>query len=88
MENRFQRILLMAVAAACVVSIPMARAATDPKELELEPLVVREPDRRQVEVDQLDSENIEVGVFAGILSVQDFGSDTVAGHKALDDFHA
>ncbi len=82
MENWFQRIFLRAAAALCLVACGSgALAATDPEALELEPLVVREPDRRQVEVDDLDSENIEIGVFGGIMSVQDFGSDSVVGAR-------
>ncbi|MGI9324735.1 MAG: outer membrane beta-barrel domain-containing protein [Pseudomonadales bacterium] len=82
MENWFQRIFLRTVAAVCLVACGTgAFAATDPEDLELEPLVVREPDRRQVEVDDLDSENIEIGVFGGIMSVQDFGSDSVVGAR-------
>lgn len=52
-----------------------AHAATRPQELELEPLVVREPERREVRIDRIDNENFEIGVSAGLMSVQDFGSD-------------
>ncbi|MFK7915041.1 MAG: outer membrane beta-barrel domain-containing protein [Pseudomonadales bacterium] len=82
MENRLQRIFLKTAFAALVLtSACAAQAATDPDDLELEPLVVREPDRRQVDVDALDSENIEIGVFGGLMSVQDFGTDTVVGAR-------
>ena len=56
--------------------------AAQPQELELEPLLVREPERRKVEIDALDSENFELGVFGGVMQVQDFGSDTVSGVRA------
>jgi outer membrane beta-barrel protein len=79
MENRIQRLFLALTCTAALAASWNAQAATDPEDLELEPLAVREPDRRQVEVDQLDTEDIEVGVFGGLLSVQDFGSDTVTG---------
>ena len=82
MENGFQRIFLRAASALCLSLLAAsAFGAADPEDLELEPLVVREPDRRQVEIDQLDSENIEIGVYGGIMSVQDFGSDTVVGAR-------
>ncbi len=80
MESRFQRILL-SLAALIVWSstaCPIAFAA-EPSDLELEPLVVREPERRQVNVDKLDRENFEIGVFGGVMSVEDFGSDAVTG---------
>lgn len=75
MEGRIQRILL---AAALLAAMPWAQAA-QPEELELEPLVVREPERRDVDVDAIDSENWEVGVYGGVLSVEDFGSNAVVG---------
>ncbi len=80
MESRFQRILL-SLAALIVwstIASPVAFAA-EPSDLELEPLVVREPERRQVDVDKLDRENFEIGVFGGVMSVEDFGSDAVTG---------
>jgi len=49
---------------------------------ELDPLVVREPERREVKIDRLDSENFELGAYAGVLSVEDFGSDLVYGVRA------
>ncbi|MEM1436963.1 MAG: outer membrane beta-barrel domain-containing protein [Pseudomonadota bacterium] len=79
MENWIQRLFLGLTLVGAALSASVAVAATDPDELELEPLAVREPDRRQVEVDQLDTEDFEIGVYGGILSVQDFGSDAVTG---------
>lgn len=78
MESRIQRIFLSLV---LVVSAMPAWAA-EPEELELEPLVVREPERRPVEIDALDRENFEIGVYGGIMSIEDFGSDTVTGIRA------
>jgi outer membrane beta-barrel protein len=51
-------------------------------ELELEPLMVREPERRAVEIDALDSEDFEIGIFGGIMHVDDFGSDGLTGFRA------
>lgn len=67
---------------ACVVSallgVSLAEptlAAAKPEELNLEPLVVREPERREVKIDRIDTENFEIGIFGGLMNVQDFGSD-------------
>ncbi|GLR71328.1 outer membrane beta-barrel domain-containing protein [Agaribacter marinus] len=38
-------------------------------------------ERRSVEEFDIDSENIEVGVFAGIISIEDFSSDVVLGAR-------
>lgn len=78
MESRFQRLLLSGLIA--LAGAP-ALAAT-PAELELEPLAVREPERRSVTVDRIDSENFEIGVFAGVMNVVDFGSNPVTGVRA------
>jgi len=50
--------------------------AAEAEQLELEPLVVREPEQRKVEVDDIDSEDFEIGINAGIMHFEDFGSDT------------
>ncbi|MEQ8861522.1 MAG: outer membrane beta-barrel domain-containing protein [Pseudomonadales bacterium] len=76
MEGRIQRIFLTAL--VLVAFAPLAEAAK-PEELELEPLVVREPERRDVKVDAIDSEDWEIGVYGGVLSVEDFGSNSVVG---------
>jgi outer membrane beta-barrel protein len=53
--------------------------AAQPQELELEPLIVREPERRSVEIDELDTEDFEIGAYAGIMHIEDFGSDFSKG---------
>ena len=90
MESRIQHIFLM-IRRTCasagvllfglVLAVP-ALAATSPDELELEPLVVREPERREVKIDRIDSENFEFGVHGGIMNVQDFGSDITTSFRA------
>lgn len=90
MESRIQHIFLAirrtralagVLLLGLVVSVP-ATAASNPDELELEPLVVREPERREVKIDRIDTENFEFGVHAGIMNVQDFGSDVVTSFRA------
>ncbi len=87
MESRLQRIFLNSaktLAAAGIVLLTQlspVQAATDPDQIELEPLLVREPERRAVNVDKIDNENFEFGVFGGMFSVQDFGTDTVVGAR-------
>ncbi|MCZ6458478.1 MAG: outer membrane beta-barrel domain-containing protein [Gammaproteobacteria bacterium] len=81
MENRLQHIFL-SICLLVVVLVgftPTTQAATDPSALELEPLVVREPERRKIDIDRLDTEDWEVGVFAGLMNVEDFGTDTLTG---------
>lgn len=79
MDSRIQLLLIAALVGS--MSAPIASAA-QPKDLELEPLVVREPDRREIKVDDIDSENFEIGGYGGILNVQDFGTNAVYGIRA------
>jgi outer membrane beta-barrel protein len=58
-----------------------ANAATA-EDLELEPLIVREPQRREVKIEKLDKENFEIGAYGGVMSIEDFGSDIVYGVRA------
>lgn len=78
MESQFQRLFLSVLLG--LGAVPALGAA--PEELELEPLAVQEPERRAVKVDQIDSENFEIGVFAGVMNVVDFGSNTLTGVRA------
>jgi outer membrane beta-barrel protein len=78
MESRIQHFLV----AGLLLTPGLAVAATDPGQLDLEPLVVREPERREIKVEKIDSENFEVGGFAGVMSIEDFGTNTLYGLRA------
>ena len=79
MDSRIQ--LLFVGILAALLQAPTVRAA-DPKDLELEPLVVREPERRDVKVDEIDTEDFEIGAYGGVLDVDNFGSNAVYGLRA------
>ena len=86
MEGRIQRLFLICggrLATGITLGVLLAAAvpawAATAEELELEPLVVREPERRDVNVDAIDAENWEVGVYGGLMSVEDFGTNAVYG---------
>lgn len=83
MASRIQRVsVVVLLGLAASLTAPVTLAATKPEALELEPLVVREPERREIQVDKIDNENFEIGAFAGVMDVEDFGSDTVYGARA------
>lgn len=85
MEGRIQRIFLSGWGLRSVILMlgifgaALPANAAQPEDLELEPLAVREPERREVDVDAIDSEDWEIGVYGGLLSVEDFGSNSVVG---------
>ncbi len=70
--------IAVTLAAACLSG---AQAAEDGG-LELEPLVVREVERREVDVDRIDTEDFEVGIYGGVMNFEDFGSDRSYGVRA------
>lgn len=77
-------LLLTAVVVVAGFATTSANAADSisPQDIELEPLVVREPERREVHIDRLDTENFEIGAYGGVISIEDFGSDVVYGVRA------
>jgi outer membrane beta-barrel protein len=91
MESRIQHIFLagagrpvgwlLTLLCVALFAAP-GNAATKPQDLELEPLVVREPERREVRIDRLDNENFEIGAYYGLMNVEDFGTNTTAGIRA------
>ncbi|HEX7764805.1 MAG TPA: outer membrane beta-barrel domain-containing protein, partial [Cellvibrio sp.] len=80
METRFQRLFLSALLLG-IFSITQPAFAQDEgsDEDELEQVITPDIKRRQIKEDDLDTENFELGVFYGFLSIEDFGTNGVAG---------
>ena len=55
---------------------PAAGSATPPKVIE------PEVQRRNIKVSRIDSENVEVGGYYGMLSIEDFGTNSLVGVRA------
>lgn len=87
MASWFQQLFLIAFSASTLVSFTSTAAAED-GDVEINPIIVVEPDNQQREAyeAQIDSEFFEIGAYAGILAIEDFGSSGVVGLKAS--FHA
>lgn len=83
MESRFRRILLKALPALLLCLAQFARAddvAVDPLDPAGEaPLISPDVERREVRDAQIDTENIEFGLYGGLLSIEDFGTSPVVG---------
>jgi outer membrane beta-barrel protein len=82
MESRIQHLLLAVMTVAASSAAPVWARAPAPEELELEPLVVREVERHPVKIDRIDKENFEVGINAGLMSVEDFGTNMATNVRA------
>lgn len=92
MESRF-RIFLLTIAALLSPVLSAAETApatrnqgttsTEPLNQVIQQESVIEPDikRRQVIEAQIDSEDFEIGLFAGLLSIDDFGTNPVIGAR-------
>lgn len=77
MESRFQRFVLAIVLAISAASLQ----AADGGRSVLDDVISPDLERRKIDEGRIDSENIEVGFFAGVLSVEDFGSNDVYGAR-------
>ncbi len=96
MENRFQRILLMFGLLGALAGVVSPAFAAEDKEKnndgELGKIITPDIERRHIKEADLDSEDFEVGLYYGMLSVEDFGSNSVAGvtfaYHITEDFFA
>lgn len=77
MENRFQRIFLtpfIAASTLLIAALPCSYSANAAEEVDSQVQVKADVERRQIFDDLLDSENFEVGIQGGIISIEDFES--------------
>jgi outer membrane beta-barrel protein len=85
MENRFRRFLLSAIACLVLASGSVAYAEdVDPtaaEEAELQPVIQPEVERTEFKEAKIDTEDFEITAFAGLLSIEDFGSNPVFGAR-------
>ena len=83
MENRFQRIFLtpfIAASTLLLAALPFSYSANAAEEeIDTQVQVKADVERRQIFDDLLDSENFEVGIQGGIISIEDFESSGWVG---------
>ena len=80
MENRYQRLLLGLIISSGLSIGCLSTSAW----AQQEPVQVIEPDidRRTIEPDAIDTENIELSLYFGIISIEDFDSTETVGLRA------
>ena len=76
MESWIQRAVLI----MCLVLCSATSLAQQDRTV-LDDVISPDLERRQIDEDKLDSENIEVGFYAGVISVEDFGSNDLYGAR-------
>jgi outer membrane beta-barrel protein len=86
-----EKAVLMLIMIGCLMAsgcslLPGKKKAAEPQEVPQEEapgqVIDPEVDRRQVTVPKIDTENWEIGLYAGVLSVEDFDSSAVYGLRA------
>ncbi len=83
MESRLQRFLLsLVLIAAGLPSLVTAQEQVETRDRSiLDDVIKPDIERRKIDDDKLDSENIELGFYAGVMSVEDFGSNDLYGAR-------
>lgn len=81
METRFQRLFLIGLLASLIgfAGQSVGQEDDEHEDDELEQIITPDIKRRTIKVDDLDSEDFEMGAFFGLLSVEDFGTNDVQG---------
>jgi outer membrane beta-barrel protein len=83
MESRFQRLFLTVSALSffLVLGMPVLAQETSEKnnDDELEKIVTPDIKRRTIKESDLDSEDFEIGLMFGLLTIEDFGTNEVQG---------
>ena len=95
MESRIRSLFLKAnitlVLSMCL-SFGMNSFAADPVEIKNEQIIIPELERREIVQAKIDTEDWEVGIQAGALSIEDFGVNPVVGlrvaYHVTEDFFA
>ena len=77
MENRTKRFLLTCGLLCCCLPSAKVMAQDDTVQV-IEP----ELNRRHIKTDGIDTENIEIGLFAGVIGIEDFASSPLYGLQA------
>ena len=87
MESRIQHLLLSATrtcllpAMLALCTVPVQAEETSKADEQLKPVIDPEIVRRELNEADIDTENFEVGLFFGIISIEDFGSNSVYGAR-------
>ena len=81
-QTALRKQLARALCSICLLAMPWAANAQDYRdesEDALGQIISPDLERRSIREDMIDSENFELGVFYGLLSIEDFGSNPVMG---------
>ena len=84
MESRFGIFLLKSICVLTLLGVvsgcSLLRVDDDPYD-DSEPVIKPDLERRTITEADIDSEDFEAGVFVGVMSIEDFGSNVVYGAR-------
>src|SRR5690606_1373914 len=78
-SRKFSSVVLILLVAALASSLYAPRTHAQTDDDELGKIITPDIARRSIKEAMLDSENFELGVYFGLLTVEDFGSNEVTG---------
>ncbi len=81
MEGRLRILLLSALCVPCLWSATALAADGGTDRAAEQQVIQPKIDRREVGIDEIDSEDFEISVFGGLLSTEDFGANAVIGAR-------
>ena len=82
MEGRLRILFLNTIVLGVMMLATQAVWSAEEKKSATQAQVIQpQIERRTIDVDKIDTEDFEIGVFAGLLSIEDFGSNTVIGAR-------
>ncbi len=84
MESRHCRLFLKGTYNTLIALMMLSMAdihAAEPLERKAEQIILPELDRREIKQAAIDTEDFEIGVFGGALSIEDFGVNPVVGAR-------
>ena len=83
MEGRLRILFLNGIMFGVMMFAAQAAWSAEEKKGAAQAQVIQpQIERRTIDVDKIDTEDFEIGVFAGLLSIEDFGSNMVIGARA------
>ncbi len=81
MEGRLRILLLSTLCISCLWSATALSAEDGADQAAGRQVIQPQIDRREVGIDEIDSEDFEISVFGGLLSTEDFGANAVIGAR-------
>ena len=90
MKIYMAQLCIMLLTGLCLIAPPLLADESTPdgdvsgqsgSQPDQEQIIKPQLDRREIKIPHIDAEDFEIGVYAGVMSVEDFGANTVTGFR-------